>query len=67
MDALKDLINTHKICTRCGDLKNRTEFHHTKKTKSGIKSTCKVCDSLYAKQYYQTTGKSQYLAQKAQV
>lgn len=34
-------------CSRCLDIKNRTEFHKNKTTPTGCESLCKVCRKSY--------------------
>lgn len=63
-DQLKEILNSVKLCTKCGDLKNKTEFSANKRTKSGLKSTCKLCDSLYAKKHYSLIGRDRYESKK---
>lgn len=60
MDKLLELIKDTKICTKCGVLKTKDNFHKNNRTKSGIKSTCKECDSLYAKKHYKDFGQERY-------
>ena len=38
-----------KKCTKCGESRNRTEFHKHKHTSDGLQSQCKVCNNAYQK------------------
>ena len=38
-----------KVCSKCGEAKQFTEFHKHKQTKSGYKSRCKACNCAEAR------------------
>jgi hypothetical protein len=40
-----------KVCKKCGEEKNISEFYLDKTTKDGKRSSCKVCMSLYDKNW----------------
>jgi hypothetical protein len=40
-----------KICCRCKELKNITEFNKAKRNKDGLANACKKCSSVYNKQW----------------
>jgi len=42
-----------KKCTKCGVQKPLSEFHKDKATKTGVRSNCKQCYSLFHTQYYE--------------
>ncbi len=35
-----------KKCTRCGEVKPRSDFHHCKRATTGLRCACKKCESL---------------------
>lgn len=41
-----------KICRKCEQEKDLSEFRNQKATKDGKKSYCKICDSAYNKENY---------------
>jgi len=41
-----------KVCTKCGEEKELTEFYKNKLGKFGVKSRCKICVSGWRKNYY---------------
>jgi hypothetical protein len=41
-----------KVCTKCGEEKELSEFHKNKTCKYGHKSTCKECIKIDHKNYY---------------
>lgn len=41
-----------KYCYTCGEYRDLTEFHNTKRTKDGKQSRCVYCVSEYHQQYY---------------
>jgi len=47
-----------KVCTKCGEEKELTEFYKKKDGKFGVASFCKVCANAYYKQYYQENRES---------
>lgn len=42
----------NKQCTKCGIVKDLSEFHRSKKEKDGRVDRCKVCHSEYRKQHH---------------
>lgn len=40
-----------KTCTKCGEAKPYSEYHAHKKTKDGLKSSCKACRNLESSAY----------------
>lgn len=40
-----------KICTSCKILKEYSDFRKLKSSSDGLKSTCKICNSIYDKEY----------------
>jgi hypothetical protein len=46
-----------KICSRCGTLKDVSEFYPCKHLKSGLRSDCKRCISTNSKQRWANGGK----------
>ena len=43
-----------KICNKCGELKNFSDFHKHSKTKDGLKADCKPCrNASYVKKGYE--------------
>lgn len=42
-----------KKCTRCGERKNKHEFHRNKSNSDGLESFCKKCRGLYARKWEQ--------------
>ena len=40
-----------KICTKCGEEKELSEFHKDSRIESGYRSYCKVCASVQCKEY----------------
>lgn len=43
------LIELTKICTKCGERKNWSEFHKNNRCKYGVRSSCKTCFKIYQK------------------
>lgn len=41
-----------KVCTKCGEEKEITEFHKQKRGKFGVRRVCKVCQLYYKRHYY---------------
>jgi hypothetical protein len=41
------------ICNKCNEEKPLTDFNRDRKTANGRKRTCKKCDRLAVKDYYQ--------------
>lgn len=35
--------DTHKVCTKCGELKPKTDYHKNTKRSDGLVSRCKTC------------------------
>lgn len=50
VDKIMEIIAIKKVCSGCGEEKNISEFHKDKYKKDGIKSRCKVCNSLCDKE-----------------
>jgi len=44
-------MNT-KHCTKCGDIKDISEFRKDKARKDGIGSSCKICNAAQSRQWY---------------
>lgn len=40
-----------KRCAKCGEIKNRAEFHRERKNKDGLRSQCKTCRSIENAEY----------------
>jgi len=40
-----------KKCTRCGKLKEKTQFHYNKRSKDGYDYSCKKCMNKYKRDY----------------
>lgn len=40
-----------KTCSKCKETKNTTEFSKHKSSKDGLRSYCKLCNSVYCKSY----------------
>ena len=38
-----------KKCSKCGEVKNFSEFYSRKKSLDGLRCNCKSCDSVYNK------------------
>jgi hypothetical protein len=47
-----------KVCNKCKEEKELTEFYKARKTKSGYKTICKKCELDQKKEYYKNTIKS---------
>ena len=47
--------NTDKICSKCGEVKRKTEFHKAKRA-DGCRCYCKDCQSFIAKEKYYGAG-----------
>lgn len=41
-----------KKCSKCGEVKSRTEFHKASRSKDGLKGQCKSCRGAYSKESY---------------
>jgi hypothetical protein len=50
--AIHPIKNGKKICIRCNQNKEITEFAKQKKTKDGIRPECKDCTKIKSKKYY---------------
>lgn len=50
LDGLKRMPS--KVCTRCGEEKDLSEFYKEKRAKDGKTSHCKVCDLKLSREYY---------------
>ena len=46
-----------KRCTKCGKLKDKSEFGKEKRIKNGLMSWCKQCEQQYQRVYYLRTRK----------
>lgn len=46
---------TSKECSRCGTLKPLSEYHKSKKIKSGYRAHCKECHKKHCREYYATS------------
>lgn len=44
---------THKLCTKCGILKLRSEFNISRNNLDGLCDQCRSCNKEYRKNYYQ--------------
>ena len=42
-------IDTHKVCSRCGDIKLHNEFYRDRKSKDGLTFCCKKCKGKKSK------------------
>jgi hypothetical protein len=64
-----------KICIKCNELKNLTEFYISKRNKSGYDNSCKVCkqtyiklnNSKYTKDYFKEISQKYVLKNKDQI
>lgn len=41
-----------KVCGKCGERRDRTQFHRNKHRHDGLQSWCKVCYKTISKDYY---------------
>ena len=41
-----------KVCSKCGEVKEREGFHKARQNKDGLNGKCKQCRSEYGKEYY---------------
>jgi len=41
-----------KVCTKCGEEKELTEFHKKNRGKFGVRSHCKMCRNNYSRDHY---------------
>jgi len=60
MDDLIQLFNSMKQCTKCKKVKSKSEYSKNTRNKSGLKSSCKECDSIFAKYRYNSVGRQEY-------
>lgn len=58
------LIELFKVCNNCGILKLWTDFHKRKDFRFGIYTICKLCKSVFDKNYYKANKKRLKLYQK---
>lgn len=49
---MEEIVKTTKICTKCGEEKNVSEFGKRKNVKDGLRSNCKTCERKYSKIYH---------------
>lgn len=56
-----------KACTKCGELKERTEFHAYARRADGLQQWCKACKSVHAKATHDTEKQREYRAVNAAV
>lgn len=42
-----------KRCKKCGKFKPKSEFYNDKYGKEGLRTSCKDCDNIYKKDYYE--------------
>jgi len=59
-----------KRCSKCGEWKEKSEFHKQRQGKDGLTSACKKCDSIKGKIYYEKNAKNKnayYLANKGKI
>lgn len=61
MEDLIQLFNTMKQCTKCRKVKPNEQYSKNIRNKSGLKATCKECDSLFAKHRYKLVGRTEYI------
>ena len=47
-----------KKCSKCGEVKDRSEFHKHKPSKDGLKPRCKACRLAYQKSYDEANSES---------
>ena len=40
-----------KACTKCGEIKPRSEFHKDRSQGTGLRCKCKVCDASYKRKF----------------
>lgn len=52
MDNHTSNTSEYKTCTKCGEVKTRSEFHKKSSSRDGINSACKQCVSIRGKKYY---------------
>lgn len=50
----------YKICTKCDIIKLLSSFNKRTVSKDGHRSTCKTCDAVDQKNWYNTSGKNYY-------
>ena len=50
---------THKVCSKCKELKSIGEFSVDKRSLDGCQCKCKKCDKEQGKQYYEKNKKQE--------
>ena len=46
--------HTHKVCSKCRQIKPVSDFCLDRASKDGLQCQCKLCKAIWSKQYYQT-------------
>jgi recombination endonuclease VII len=47
-----ETASTQKRCTKCGELKDLSEFHRDRKARDGLRPDCKTCVNKKSAEYY---------------
>ena len=49
-----------KQCTKCKQVKEKSQFHSSRRNKDGLRYTCLACENEYMKHYLNETGQGRY-------
>lgn len=64
MDNHTSNTSEYKTCTKCGEVKPRTEFHKRSAAKDGLRADCKLCHNKEQKIYVSKNKKNVYESNK---